>query len=74
MAATHGPVETKVTVATVAAFVTSGVVWLLGTYVFHEDVPAPVSGLILAAVTALVTFVSAWFARHTPRNDADAVK
>lgn len=74
MAGTNGPVETKVTVASVTAFITAGVLWLLGQYVFHGDVPAPLSGLILAAVTGLVTFVTAWFARHTPRNDATAVK
>lgn len=73
MAKSTGPVETKVTVASVTAFITAGVLWLLGQYVFHGDVPAPLSGLILAAVTGVVTFAAAWFARHTPRNDADAV-
>ena len=69
-----GPVETKVTVASVAALVTSGVLYLVGTYVLHGDVPEPLSGIILVAVTFVVTFAAGWFARHTPRNDADAVK
>lgn len=63
------PVETKVSAATVGAVASGFVVWLLGTYVFHADVPLPVTALVAVAVPGVVTFAAGWLAPHTPRRD-----
>jgi hypothetical protein len=60
------PVETKVTVAGVAAFLSSEAVGAL-TGVIGHGLPAYGVQIITAAVTAVVTFTAAWLARHTPR-------
>lgn len=60
-------IETKVTVAAIAAAVTTFVLWLLATYVFGGDVPAPVAGLIAVVVPGGVTFAAGYRAKHTPR-------
>jgi hypothetical protein len=66
------PVEAKVKASTAAATATTFVLWLLGTYVFRsgsvpEFVVSFVESLVAALVSGVVTFVSGWLARHTPR-------
>jgi hypothetical protein len=61
------PVETKVTVATVASTLTGFVVVLLANTVFKSGVPAAVTDVVSAAVVGAVTFGAAWLAKHTPR-------
>jgi uncharacterized membrane-anchored protein len=67
-----GPVETKVSAATVAAVVSAFVLWVLRTFVFKGDVPPEVEALVTVAVVGACTFAAGWFARHTPRTDLDA--
>lgn len=64
---TPHPVETKVKAGTAAATLTAGVLSLLGLYVFHGVVPDWVSVAVETVVTGALTFVAAWWARHTPR-------
>ncbi len=63
------PVETKVTASTAGAVGSAFVVWVLGAYVFHDDVPLPVTALVAVIVPGIVTFVAGWLAPHTPRRD-----
>lgn len=71
----NGPVETKVTVAGLASAITSALMGyvLLGTD-FSEDVNTAVSVIILGAVTSVLTFGAAWWAKHTNRTDAQAAR
>ena len=68
-----GPVEAKVTAATVAAAVSSLAVWALQTYAFAGEVPAPVAAAVQVIVPAAITFAACFYTRHTYRDDADAV-
>lgn len=61
------PVEAKVKSGTAAATLATGVLSLLGLYVFHGVVPDWVSVTVETAVTGLLTFAAAWWAKHTPR-------
>ena len=61
------PVERKVKAGTAAATLTAGVLSLLALYVFHGVVPDWVSASVETAVTGLLTFAAAWWAKHTPR-------
>ena len=65
----RGPVEAKVSAATVAAAVSGLIVWVLQNYVFRGEVPFPVSSAVQVIVPALFAFVAGWCARHTPRPD-----
>ena len=67
-----GPIELKVSAATVAAAVSSLAVWALQTYVFGGDVPAEVSGAMQVIVPAIITFVAGYLTKHTPRPDLTA--
>jgi uncharacterized membrane protein YfcA len=67
-----GPVETKVSAATVAAIVSAFVVWVLRTYVFKGDVPPEVEAFATIAVVGATTFAAGWLSPHTPRSDGDA--
>lgn len=69
-----GPVETKVKATTTAAAVAGAVVWVLDTYVFGGDTPAPVDLLIYLAVPGIAAFVAGYVTRHTRRSDPDAMK
>lgn len=62
------PVETKVTVAGVAALASSEALSALTQYL---GAPLPTWGaqLVTAAVTGLVTFAAGWLAKHTPRPE-----
>lgn len=70
-----GPVETKVTVAGLAATITTFIMaWLTLQTDFLDGVAAPVSALVLAAVSGVLTFITSYAAKHTMRTDADAQK
>jgi hypothetical protein len=69
-----GPVEAKVTYATVGAAIAGVLIWALETYLFRGVVPLPVQALIDIAVPALSAFGFGYAARHTFRNDPDARK
>lgn len=68
-----GPVESKVKAASGAAVVGGLIVWALEQYVFGGDVPDPVEAVIYLAVPAITAFLGGFMARHTFRNDPDAV-
>jgi hypothetical protein len=65
--------------------ISSSVLWAVGAGFFTGDwssegakaavlaVPEPLSGIIMLVLTAGLTFVGGYFARHTPRNDAQAL-
>lgn len=75
MALSSGPTEKKVTAAGISSAVTSYIMaWLLLRFQFLGDVSPAVEALVLAAVTAVVTYAGAWLAKHTPRTDPDALK
>lgn len=54
----------KVTASTVAASVTTVVSGILAPHVFGHQTPSDVRGLIEGGVTAAVTFVAGYLARH----------
>lgn len=64
-----GPIETKVSAATVATALSGVGVWALQRYVFQGDVPVEVSTAVQILVPALFAFLGGWVARHTPRPD-----
>lgn len=68
-----GPVESKVKAATTGAAIAGVVVWVLESYVFHSTVPAPIQALLDIAIPGVVAFAAGYVARHTFRNDPDAV-
>lgn len=59
--------ERKVTAATIAAALTTLVLWILGAYAFGGKVPDPVAGVVALIVPGLVTFAAGYGTRHTPR-------
>ena len=63
------PVESKVTAATIAAALTTFVLWLLAEYVFDADVPTAVAGIVAVVVPGVVTFIAGYSAKHTRRPD-----
>lgn len=69
-----GPLETKVTVAGLAAFVVSTVMGAVLTYwpAMPDTLSNPLASLISGAVTGVLTFGLAWVAKHTNRSDANA--
>lgn len=72
MLGSTGPVEVKVSAATVAAAVSSLIVWALQQYAFRGEVPLPVSAAVQVVVPAVCAFAAGFAARHTPRTDVDA--
>lgn len=67
-----GPIEAKVSAATIAAALSSLIVWVLQAYVFRGEVPLPVSATVQVVVPAVSAFAAGFIARHTPRTDVDA--
>lgn len=63
------PVEYKVSAATAGAALASLGMWALQTFVFHGDLPLPVSVAVQTLVPAVVAFAAGWFTKHTPRPD-----
>lgn len=70
---TTGPIEAKVKNAAVGAALAGVVVWALETYVFRGNVPVPIQALIDIAVPAVAAFAFGYAAKHTFRNDPDAL-
>jgi ABC-type Fe3+-siderophore transport system permease subunit len=70
------PTETKVTVAGVSSSITSFVMAYIALNwgALPDAVSTPGAALLLAAVTGVLTYGSAWWAKHTNRTDPDAVK
>lgn len=66
MATTTGPVEPKVTAASIGAALSGLALWLLGAYVFGDGVPDVVAAVVALVVPAAVSFVAGW-TRTTPR-------
>lgn len=64
-----GPIELKVSAATIATAVSGLAVWALQTYWFRGEVPLPVAAAVQAVVPAVVAFIAGYLARHTPRTD-----
>ena len=64
-----GPIEVKVSAATIASAVSGLGLWALQTYVFRTDVPLPVIAAVQVVVPAIVTFAAGYMAPHTPRPD-----
>jgi len=54
----------KVTASTVAASATTVISGILAPHIFWASVPSDVKGLVEAGVTAAVTFVSGYLAKH----------
>jgi fatty acid desaturase len=70
MAQQNGPVEKKVTMATVAAAVTSAIVlWILATVPALQAWADIIQTLVGAAVVAVLTFLVGFWTKHTARND-----
>lgn len=68
-----GPVESKVKAAAFGAALAGLGVWVLETYAFKGSVPIPVQAVIDIAIPAIVAFAAGFVAKHTFRNDPDAV-
>lgn len=63
----YAPTERKVTAATIAAAVTTLLLYLLSLVPFVADMPPFVYGAVVVLVTGLATYVVGWLAPHTPR-------
>jgi len=70
----NGPVESKVTVAGLTAFVVSTVMGAVLTYwpSMPDNLSNPLASLIGGAVTGVLTFGLSWLAKHTNRTDRQA--
>lgn len=66
---TARPVEAKVTNATIAAVVSSAIVWALTRYVFGGEVPVEIAALVQVLVPAAVTYAAGYLTAHTRRAD-----
>ena len=64
-----GPIEVKVSAATIASAVSGLGLWALQQYVFHGDVPLPVVAAVMTIVPAVITFAAGYMAPHTNRPD-----
>lgn len=64
-----GPLELKVSAASVGAVLSGLVVWALQTYAFRGDVPLPVDAAVQVLIPAAVALGAGWLAKHTPRPD-----
>jgi hypothetical protein len=73
-----GPMERKVAAATggsgLGVALAGVILWVLDTYAFRtSEVPDPLVVLVWAVVPVALTLAGGWLARHTPRDDEDAV-
>lgn len=62
-------IETKVKASTVTAAAVGLVLWALGRYVFHGEVPTEVSIAALVLLPALGSLIAGYLAPHTHRPD-----
>lgn len=67
----RAPVEQKVTASSRGAGLGGAlagiVLWALGEFVFHGEVPGEVSGFVIVAIPALGAFIDGYRAPHTAR-------
>lgn len=74
----HAPVETKVKAATAASFLVSLAIaffsQLSGDVSFILFLPAWSHSIIVAAISAAVTFLSGWQAEHSPRSSLEDLR
>lgn len=65
-------VETKVWASTAATFLTSGAIAALNSvqenHALLGSMPTALQGLVIVLAPTLVTFLSGWAARHSPRE------
>jgi hypothetical protein len=70
--AARGPIEKKVTAATVGTFLSTVVVAVLNASVGNDallgSLPAWLQPFVIVVGPSLVTFVSGYSAKHTPRS------
>lgn len=66
--------ERKVTTSTVAAAVAGLVIWLLGRYVFKDEVPDAVVLAVNVLMPGALAFLAGYLTRHTHRPDLKAEK
>lgn len=68
---TRAPTEQKVTAASRGAGIGGAlaalIVWALGRYAFHGDVPGEVSTVVILGIPMLGAYIDGWRAPHTPR-------
>lgn len=68
------PVEQKVKSATAATFLVSLLIAVLNSVVADDSLLGPLPSwlqpVIIAVAPAAVTFLSGWYAAHSPRADA----
>jgi hypothetical protein len=70
MASPNGPVEKKVTAATAAAAITSGVVvYILAKVPALQAWQDIVQTVVSVLVVAVITFLVGFWTKHTARND-----
>jgi hypothetical protein len=73
--AVRGPIEKKVTAATVGAFASSAAVAVLNAWVGDERLLGALPGwlqtIVIAFGPTVVTFLSGFYAKHTPRPTED---
>jgi hypothetical protein len=71
----RGPIEKKVTTATLGAFASSVVVAVLNAYVGNEQLlgstPGWLQTLLIAFGPTAVTFLGGYLSPHTPRSSQD---
>jgi hypothetical protein len=60
-------IEPKVTLATVTALVTCGVMWLLGHFAYPHDIPAAAQLAVQTLVPAACTLLAGYLAPHKQR-------
>lgn len=61
----NAPTETKIVYASGGAAVVGLLLWLLGTYVFGGDVPAPLAGFLEFFIPGVVAYI-AGYVKTTP--------
>jgi predicted membrane protein len=76
---TKGPIEAKVTAATggsaIGVALAGLVMWLLDTYAFTtSSVPDAITAVVWAVIPVGLTFLGGFSAKHTFRNDAQAMQ
>lgn len=73
--AARKPVESKVSMATLGAFMSSSLVATLNAWIGDDQLLGSMPGWLQTVAIAFgptaVTFLSGYFAKHTPRNEED---
>jgi hypothetical protein len=59
----------KVVAAGTSGGAVAFVLWVLATYVFHADVPAPVEGIVELIVPGLAAGIAGWWVRDVEHKE-----